>query len=243
MLRLGGKSTPRTESLSLFGISRSGPRSRRAPGDWSIIDGLKVELQELTDRLRAASQAFMTSGGHHALLDYLEFEGPDHFDAFTIPSSDDDMTTVGRGGRNAGPTYLIERWISGQDAGVFRQASNVRDAMSIWKIPKSERTKLLAGWKDELLKEQVATIQGLVVRYENCLAELDAKFDDSNREIIASRQIIGCTTTAAAKYRDALNEAQPGVLLVEEAGEILEAHVLTALSRSTKQLILIGDHK
>jgi superfamily I DNA and/or RNA helicase len=33
------------------------------------------------------------------------------------------------------------------------------------------------------------------------------------------------------------------VLLVEEAGEILESHILTALGSRTKQLILIGDHK
>jgi superfamily I DNA and/or RNA helicase len=35
----------------------------------------------------------------------------------------------------------------------------------------------------------------------------------------------------------------PGVLLVEEAGEILESHILTALGPETKQMILIGDHK
>jgi superfamily I DNA and/or RNA helicase len=30
--------------------------------------------------------------------------------------------------------------------------------------------------------------------------------------------------------------------MVEEAGEILEAHVLSALSSSTRHAILIGDH-
>ena len=33
------------------------------------------------------------------------------------------------------------------------------------------------------------------------------------------------------------------MLVVEEAGEILESHVLTALGPETKQLILIGDQK
>jgi hypothetical protein len=37
--------------------------------------------------------------------------------------------------------------------------------------------------------------------------------------------------------------APAGIVLVEEAGELLEAHVLTSLSPSTKHLILIGDHK
>ena len=33
------------------------------------------------------------------------------------------------------------------------------------------------------------------------------------------------------------------VLLVEEAGELLEAHVLTSVHAETQQLIMIGDHK
>lgn len=32
-------------------------------------------------------------------------------------------------------------------------------------------------------------------------------------------------------------------MLVEEAGEVLEAHVLTSISDKTEQLILIGDHQ
>ena len=51
------------------------------------------------------------------------------------------------------------------------------------------------------------------------------------------------TTTAAAKYGALLRNALPEVVIVEEAGEILESHVLTALSERTRRLVLIGDHK
>src|SRR5947207_13306329 len=61
--------------------------------------------------------------------------------------------------------------------------------------------------------------------------------------IMRQKRIIACTTTAAAKYVQSLQSIAPGVLLVEEAGEILESHILTALGPDTKQLILIGDHK
>ncbi|KOS16916.1 NFX1-type zinc finger-containing protein 1 [Escovopsis weberi] len=44
-------------------------------------------------------------------------------------------------------------------------------------------------------------------------------------------------------FQSIIKSAEPDVVLVEEAGEILEAHVITALSPSVKQLILIGDHK
>ena len=37
--------------------------------------------------------------------------------------------------------------------------------------------------------------------------------------------------------------AQPTVLLVEEAGEILESHIIAALSDKIEHVILIGDHR
>lgn len=43
--------------------------------------------------------------------------------------------------------------------------------------------------------------------------------------------------------RELIRAARPSVLLVEEAGEILESHVLTALSDGVEHVILIGDHK
>ena len=80
-------------------------------------------------------------------------------------------------------------------------------------------------------------------RYNSCLDEIDYKFSESNRALLQTKRIIGCTTTAAAKYREDLQAVRPGILLVEEAGEILESHILTALRPETRQLILIGDHK
>ncbi|XP_074745728.1 NFX1-type zinc finger-containing protein 1-like isoform X2 [Strix uralensis] len=50
-------------------------------------------------------------------------------------------------------------------------------------------------------------------------------------------------TAGAAKYRKLLQRVQPQTVIVEEAAEILEAHVLTCLTASCKHLILIGDHQ
>lgn len=158
MLRLGGKSTPRTESLSLFN-ARNAPRATRSQGDWSVIDGLKLELQELSARLRHASNSFITSSNdYHAVLSYLEFDDPDHFDAFTVPRSEDGMATVGQGGKTVTATYLIERWAQGKDAGIYKTSANVRASKQVWKLPKAERDNKLTQWRDELVKEHVETI-------------------------------------------------------------------------------------
>jgi superfamily I DNA and/or RNA helicase len=50
------------------------------------------------------------------------------------------------------------------------------------------------------------------------------------------------TTTGAAMHQQLLGGLGAKVVLVEEAAEVLEAHILACLSPSNEQLILIGDH-
>ena len=69
-----------------------------------------------------------------------------------------------------------------------------------------------------------------------------AKIPVQNREaVLKSVKIIGCTTNGAARYAGLLRSAAPKVLIVEEAGQILEARVLAALSASIEVMISIGD--
>lgn len=56
-------------------------------------------------------------------------------------------------------------------------------------------------------------------------------------------QVIGMTTTGAAKYRSVLQELGPRLVIVEEAAQVLEAHTITTLSKACQHLILIGDHQ
>ena len=53
-------------------------------------------------------------------------------------------------------------------------------------------------------------------------------------------KVIGMTTTGAAKYQDVLQRVKPRVIIVEEAAEVLEAHIIASLNPHCQQLILIG---
>jgi hypothetical protein len=50
------------------------------------------------------------------------------------------------------------------------------------------------------------------------------------------------TTTGCAKYSHILEKSNFGVIIVEEAAEVFESHILSLLTKNTKKLILIGDH-
>ena len=51
------------------------------------------------------------------------------------------------------------------------------------------------------------------------------------------------TTTAAARYQGILHAIAPKIIVVEEAAEVFEAHIIATLSRECQHLILIGKYK
>ena len=59
-------------------------------------------------------------------------------------------------------------------------------------------------------------------------------------ETLRSAKVIGMTTTGAARMQSVLQQVGPEIVIVEEAAEVLEAHIITALSKHCKHLILIG---
>ncbi|XP_067947233.1 NFX1-type zinc finger-containing protein 1-like [Watersipora subatra] len=89
-------------------------------------------------------------------------------------------------------------------------------------------------------------VPALKSHQENYRRLLDAQAElRMQQEIDAMKKVrvIGMTTTGAARLQLALQEVRPEIVLVEEAAEVLEAHIVTALSKHCKHLILIGDHK
>ena len=57
---------------------------------------------------------------------------------------------------------------------------------------------------------------------------------------MAQAEILAMTTTAAARYQSVLNFIGPRVIVIEEAAEVFEAHIISTLSVHCQHLILIG---
>lgn len=64
-----------------------------------------------------------------------------------------------------------------------------------------------------------------------------------DKDILKDATIIGMTTTGAARYLKVLQSVQCPIVIMEEAAEVLEAHVVTTLNAQCQHLILIGDHQ
>lgn len=245
MVRLGGKSTPRTEPLTLRNLKQT-PRPRRDKMEWIAIDELKSTVKKLRRQLHQAFERYESAHlSHQDLLDYLEFEEDSFFEAFRVPESEDGLTRVGKRGRAVTSHYLIEQWCMGYDAGIFKSDPNlnVKATHDIWRLSHQTRQEFITRWKEKIFGEFIAEICVIAQEYNSYQERLTRSFSDNLVHILRSKRVIGCTTTAAAKYTEDIQAASPDVLIVEEAGEILESHVLAALGKKTSQLILIGDHK
>ncbi|KNG51926.1 stage v sporulation protein k [Stemphylium lycopersici] len=241
IVRLGSKFSPATRALSI----KEQPNDYKMSGQtWTMIQSQKLQAESYHDSLIAKVAKFTSLHlNNWALLEFLEFsEDSEYFDAFAVPESDDGMTVMGRNNKRIDEHYLVERWLQGRDAGVYVGYAT-QHFPHVWQVPPSTRRELQLRWHKAILEEHIADITTLVAKYNTCRTRIDNLFREKTFHVLGKKRVIGCTTTAAAMYTEEIRKAAPGIVLVEEAGEILESHVLTALTPSSKQLILIGDHK
>lgn len=245
MVRLGSKSTESTSMLSLDKQSRASGSFRRNVSAWQMIDGAKRDISEIRTEIEDACAALVRENvSPLEILHFLEFFDDDQafYVAFLLPEQDGGFQLAGRDGKVMAPDYLLDRWAQGKDPGELRHHISA-DSKHIWQMPKAQRWERIQTWVARLRRERVEEAQELVQRFDKAQKQVETLFNESKCAFIQSKRLIGCTTTAAAKYKALIKAAKPDVVLVEEAGEILEAHVLTALHGETSQLILIGDHK
>lgn len=71
-------------------------------------------------------------------------------------------------------------------------------------------------------------------------AELKAEQD---MNILKPKKLVGMTITGASVHSALVQALRPRIVMVEEAGEVLEPHLLSALNPGLQHLILIGDHQ
>ncbi|KAL9068301.1 MAG: hypothetical protein Q9157_006551 [Trypethelium eluteriae] len=240
IVRLGFKSTTRTESLN---IQRQESKYRRTYASYALMDHFNEEAREIEKKLKAAVASFRDfKYTNHELLEHLEFEDSAFYDAFVIPHEEDGMTRIGSRGRSVDQHYLLNQWLNGRNPGVYSKNLDPKHA-TIWGMDLASRQERINTWKQALVQERIVKIISLVQRMDDRQTRLSEMWNEKSATILKEKRIIGCTTTAAAKYTCELQNANPGIIIVEEAGEILESHILTAMTAETKQLVLIGDHQ
>ena len=113
----------------------------------------------------------------------------------------------------------------------------------VYRLPIRDRWRLYRLWRQRLVIDQRKQLQICQVEFEEALARDKEVTTMEEYSVLREARVIGMTTTCAARYRPILQKICPKIVLVEEAAEVLEAHIITSLTKGCQHLIFIGDHQ
>ena len=107
----------------------------------------------------------------------------------------------------------------------------------------NERKKLYNYWIRRYHDNIYNNICELIDQFNKIHTKFIEAQKEKDAELLQEATIIGMTNTGAAKYRHLLEKLKPKIVIVEEAAEVMEPHIIPCLTAATEHLILIGDHK
>ncbi|KAL8689201.1 MAG: hypothetical protein Q9224_004695, partial [Gallowayella concinna] len=181
-----------------------------------------------------------TPDSDDSLKTFLEANWPKHSkQLFQSDLLDDGFMLVKRRNKS-----LVGHWLANADP------KNTRDLpvklacdIPLDEMSASERRRVHSYWVHSHIKQLGEEINRAVEAFQETREELDLYYREQQRRALCEANIVGVTTSGMARHLDVLRHLNSKVMVCEEAGEVLEAHTLTALLPSVQHAILIGDHE
>ena len=121
-----------------------------------------------------------------------------------------------------------------------KEADNIKD---IHMLALRDKWRLYQYWSHQLIRDNKLKTQHMAEEYLQACRDFEETKHELGLHILQSADIIGMTTTGAAKHNYILQRICPKIVVIEEAAEVLESHIVSCLSSGAQQLVLIGDHK
>jgi hypothetical protein len=250
LVRIGGRS--RSSRIAPYQLRELSSRKNRFDSDRSQVRKIDARLHQLHEQMNSLitklkSPIRWTSpyGGIESYL--LENEVEDIGVCFRIPHQGEDFVIAGKKNKEISKNTLFEAWLRGENAPLwiypYLRNSDFDIFQRYWNLSPSERWRLYEEWRHNALDFKTVRLFNIIHEFNEYLSEKQDILRALDIDTLLDARIIGVTTTGAAQYQDILMHIDPGIVIVEEAGEVLEAHVLSSLRISSKHLILIGDHK
>ena len=253
VVRLGGRS--KSARLEAYNIHKLALRNEsKRDGIGTRIKQVDAQMHKLREAIEKATKLLEQEvtwehpdGGIKAFL-----ENDDILEFVTLPDEGDGFVRIGTKGKKHKDDYLWRRWVDGKGPSPLLQPYMVhnREAFQeFWSRPAPQRARFVDEVKQGVLDAIAPDLHRELDALKALAQERETLRQAKNLDTLKQARVIGATTAGAATYREILSEVSPGVVIVEEAGEVLEAHVLSALTadptgeKATKHLILIGDHK
>lgn len=106
-----------------------------------------------------------------------------------------------------------------------------------------DRQRLVGFWAEEIRGDATDGLFESVKEADLLHQQLSNIHDDVDRRVLQTADVIGVTTSGLAGRIATLRRVRCKVVICEEAGEVLEPHILSALLPGVEHFIQIGDHQ
>ncbi|CAF3489036.1 unnamed protein product [Adineta steineri] len=120
----------------------------------------------------------------------------------------------------------------------------VNNITDLWSrsIGKEQRQALYRYWLCKYVQLLTEEWYNLNEQYDENYQLMQNLWLTNDRLYMNDAFIIAMTTHCASRYQKVLKEIAPRICIVEEAAEVFESHIITAIGERIEHLILIGDH-
>ncbi|KAI1423512.1 hypothetical protein F5Y12DRAFT_798354 [Xylaria sp. FL1777] len=238
IIRIGSRSkSDRLEGVNLRSVAKSADRTKSEKSSlWETRKSLDLHEFSVSSSLKELKHCL----GRPALEAYLDEHHPLHHQAlFGTLVDEDGFEEVQRH-----PRQRVDQWLHGGYAAENTSVSRPEDLLltaDLVTMTRSERHRLYNYWQKQI---RDPIVRGFLLEHEdyvNTRSQHDRVIRDVDLRCLSAADVVGVTTTGLARNLDLLRRLRCKVLICEEAGEVLEAHNLTALLPSIEHCILIGD--
>ncbi|KAJ5232691.1 hypothetical protein N7468_005647 [Penicillium chermesinum] len=235
VIRIGSQSkSERLEKHQLRKVRVEKTRLERT-GQWelhNVLDGLEERFRKIH---------LNSVGSGISVKHYLRTFHPDRYSQFF----DKDHDGYERASASKDdPEKTMKSWLKGgKDINSQTRGLEELRHIHIDQMTATERRNLHRYWVDDQKERTQLEAQAIFTSHLEAKASWDKIRDELDLRCLRDADVIGITTSGLARNLDMLRRLKSKVLVCEEAGEVLEAHLLTSLLPSIQHVILIGDHQ
>ncbi|KAL9108008.1 MAG: hypothetical protein Q9187_008350, partial [Circinaria calcarea] len=242
IIRLGAGSKSKVlEPFNLKNVTSEMETTRA--GHAAVGEAYKA-LKESGPEVASLLQDLKRSNSIRLVKGFLEAEFPTHFRELFRETDDEGFTFVRNSNRDP-----IQDWLHGGTdemhikRRLLTRTINQLSSSSLFGMSLTERQILYQDWVRSIRESLTAQLHEAIGTYTESKEKLRQCRRDLDLRCLEGAYVVGLTTSGLARNIDLLRRLNPKVVIYEEAGEILEAHTLTALLPSVEHAILIGDHE
>ncbi|KAI2733273.1 hypothetical protein CBS147332_288 [Penicillium roqueforti] len=236
IVRIGSQSkSERLERFNLHIVARDTPRTKMEKKErWSTAEILSYCEEDFRalDLKNEVSIARLKS--------YIQRTNPSqHNQLFSLVQEDGSLRV-----QKDNPQTAINSWVDSAPAGSAR-ARPVEELknINVFEMSREERQLLYNRWCHDYRAEVEERVRRIVSSHEIAKKGYDSVQDEMHLRCLAEADVIGITTAGLARRLDMFRRLQCKFMLCEEAGEVLESHILTAFLPSVEHAVLIGDQQ